>query len=71
MTISFTADPSLFASPRLAMLAVMVAITLIVYYRVGIAALRRYWINFDLLWAVALVGAGGIAMTGLLVAPAH
>jgi hypothetical protein len=55
----------------LAMLAVMAAVALVVYYRVGIAALQRYWINFDLLWTLALLGAGTLALTGLLVAPAH
>lgn len=34
------------------------ALALIVYYRVGIAVLRRAWFNFDLLWVGALVAAG-------------
>jgi hypothetical protein len=55
----------------LAMLVVMAGVAQLVYSRLGIAALRRYWINFDLLWAMAVLVAGVIALTGLLVAPAH
>jgi hypothetical protein len=55
----------------LAMLVVMAGIALAVYYRLGVAVLQRYWINFDLLWALALLGAGVIALTGLLIGPAH
>jgi hypothetical protein len=55
----------------LAMLAVMAAIALVVYHRLGVVVLQRYWINFDLLWVVALLMAGVIALTGLVVGPAH
>jgi len=34
----------------------------IVYYRVGLAFLRRGWINLDLLWAGSLVAAGVITL---------
>jgi hypothetical protein len=34
----------------------------IVYKRVGLAILRRSWINFDLIWAVALLVVGGAAL---------
>lgn len=40
------------------MLAAMLAAAAIVYYRVGLAFLRRGWVNLDLLWAGALVLAG-------------
>ena len=49
----------------LAMLAVATVIAIVVYDRVGLAFLRRGWINLDLLWALALVTAGAI----LLLAP--
>ena len=55
----------------LAMLAVMAAIALVVYHRLGVVVLQRYWINFDFLWVMALLLAGVIALTGLVVAPAH
>ena len=41
-----------------AMLAAMLVIALIVYKRVGLAFLRRGWLNVDLLWAAALILAG-------------
>lgn len=40
------------------MLAAMLAAAAIVYYRVGLAFLRRGWINLDLLWAGSLALAG-------------
>ena len=45
------------------MLAVMLTAATIVYYRVGLAFLRRGWINLDLLWAgsLALGGAATLA----------
>lgn len=48
-----------------AMLAVMLFIALIVYKKVGLAFLRRGWLNVDLLWAAALIIAG---LTTLLLA---
>jgi hypothetical protein len=39
-------------------LLVTAALALIVYYKVGIAILRRAWFNFDLLWVGALVAMG-------------
>ncbi len=42
----------------LAMLTVTGAIAVIVYKWLGLAFLRRGWINLDLLWTTALVGAG-------------
>lgn len=40
------------------MLATMLAAAAIVYYRIGVAFLRRGWINLDLLWAASLALAG-------------
>jgi hypothetical protein len=44
------------------MLGVMVVTAWIVYKRLGLAVLRQSWINFDLIWAVALLMVGGIAL---------
>jgi len=41
-----------------AMVAVMGAIALVVYERVGLAILRSAWINLDIIWSGALVAAG-------------
>ena len=45
-----------------AMFLVMAAAAWIVYRWVGLAVLRSHWINFDLLWAGALLITGGIAL---------
>jgi hypothetical protein len=42
----------------MAMLLVMLPIALVVYKKVGLAFLRRGWINVDLLWSCALILAG-------------
>ncbi len=42
----------------LAMLAATGLVAVVVFEWVGLAVLRRGWINLDLLWSVALVGAG-------------
>lgn len=44
----------------LAMLAAAGAAALVVYEWAGLAFLRRGWINIDLVWVVALIGAGVI-----------
>jgi uncharacterized membrane protein len=46
------------AAHTAAMLVVAGLIALIVYYKLGLALLRRAWFNLDWLWALALVGAG-------------
>jgi hypothetical protein len=46
----------------LAMFAVMVAVALMVYDRLGLTILKRTWFNVDLIWAGALVGAGVITL---------
>jgi hypothetical protein len=45
-----------------AMLAVATLIATVVYERVGLAFLRRGWINLDLLWALALMTAGAVLL---------
>jgi hypothetical protein len=41
-----------------AMVATMAAVALLVYERLGLAVLRRAWINLDAVWAAAFVVAG-------------
>ncbi|MFN2398629.1 MAG: hypothetical protein ABR543_08350 [Gemmatimonadaceae bacterium] len=49
-----------------AMLAVAGAIAVVVYEWVGLAFLRRGWINLDLLWAIALFAAGALLLVPAL-----
>ena len=49
-------------SSALAMFAVMGAIAVVVYEKLGVMILKRTWFNLDLLWAGALVGAGLITL---------
>jgi hypothetical protein len=51
----------------LAMLAVTGVVAVVVYKWVGLAFLRRGWINLDLLWTVALLATGAL----LLATPGH
>lgn len=46
----------------LAMLLVMFPIAMVVYKKVGLAFLRRGWINVDLFWAVALLLGGAATL---------
>ncbi|QCO06113.1 hypothetical protein [Azospirillum argentinense] len=41
-----------------AMLAVIAIMGLVIFETVGLGILRRGWVNFDLLWAGALIGTG-------------
>src|SRR6266480_1296502 len=41
-----------------AMLAVMAAVAVVVYEKVGLGILRRGWFNLDLGWSLVLVGSG-------------
>jgi hypothetical protein len=45
-----------------AMLAVIAAIAVAVYEWLGVAFLRRAWINLDLLWSGALMGSGALLL---------
>jgi hypothetical protein len=40
------------------MFLVMALIALVVYDRVGLRILRTAWVNLDMVWAAALIGAG-------------
>jgi hypothetical protein len=44
------------------MLATIAAIALVVYNFVGVAFLRRGWINLDLVWSAALVASGAVLL---------
>ena len=41
-----------------AMLFVMGAVAIVVYEKLGLAILRKAWVNLDLVWAVTIVAAG-------------
>ncbi|MCC7106076.1 MAG: hypothetical protein IT307_13110 [Chloroflexi bacterium] len=46
----------------IAMFSVMGVLALVVYEKVGLAMLRRAWLNLDRVWAGALIGAGAITI---------
>jgi hypothetical protein len=50
----------------LSMLVVMALIAWVVYKKFGLRILRSHWINFDLIWAGALIIVGAIALIGSL-----
>ena len=52
----------------LTMLVVMALIAWVVYKKFGLRILRSHWINFDLIWAGALLIVGTIALLGSFVA---
>ena len=56
------ADLAAVGAHTLAMFAVMAAVAVVVYERLGVMILKRTWFNVDLLWAGALVGAGVITL---------
>jgi hypothetical protein len=56
------ADIAAVAVHTIVMFAVMAAVALVVYDRLGLMMLKRTWFNVDLVWAGALVVAGGIAL---------
>jgi hypothetical protein len=43
-------------------LTVTAAVAMIVYQKVGLAVLRKAWFNLDLVWAVALIATGCVAL---------
>ena len=43
-------------------LTVTAAVALLVYQKFGLAMLRRSWLNLDLIWAIALVVTGFVAL---------
>ena len=59
---SVLSDLAIVGLHTLAMFAVMGAIAVVVYEKLGVMILKRTWFNVDLLWAGALVGAGVITL---------
>lgn len=55
----------------LSMLVVMALVAGIVYRKLGLKILRQSWINFDLIWAAALLVVGATALYYALAAPAN
>ena len=45
-----------------AMLAVIASVSLLVYHYVGLAFLRRGWVNLDLVWSAALTASGAVLL---------
>jgi len=56
------ADISAVGVHTAAMFAVMAAVALVVYEKLGVMILKRAWFNVDLLWAGTLVAAGVITL---------
>lgn len=50
----------------LGLVGAMALLAWLAYAVVGLAFLRRGWLNLDLLWSLALVGIGGAALAGIL-----
>ncbi|MGH7865201.1 MAG: hypothetical protein ACREQB_09435, partial [Candidatus Binataceae bacterium] len=46
----------------ISMLLVMGVVAVAVYQWIGLAILRSAWINLDLIWAIALIGAGALTL---------
>jgi hypothetical protein len=59
---TFVQDGAAVVVHTASLLVVMGAVALFVYDRLGLAVLRRAWINLDLVWGVAVVGAGVFTM---------
>jgi hypothetical protein len=55
----------------LSMLMVSAGVAIVVFRKLGLAVLRRSWINFDLIWAVALLVVGSIALYFALTSASH
>jgi len=57
-----TAEITAVAIHTAAMFLVMAAIAIVVFEKVGLAILRRAWVNLDLVWAVALIVTGALSL---------
>jgi len=60
--VPHVADPGFLVAAvgvhTLSLLAVAGVVAIIVYEKVGLALLRRAWVNLDLVWSLSLLGAG-------------
>lgn len=64
-TITYSQEAEMFLAVGIhtaAMFVVMGTVAWLVYKKLGLEVLRQSWINFDLLWAIALLIAGGVAL---------
>jgi hypothetical protein len=50
----------------LAMLLTMAGAAVLVHDRFSLARMQKLWVNFDLIWALSLVAAGGISLLAAL-----
>jgi hypothetical protein len=50
----------------MSMLVTMAAVAWIVYKKLGLMVLRKGWLNFDLIWAAALLVVGGLSLFSVL-----
>ena len=62
LVVAPTAEITAVVVHTAAMFLMMGAIAMVVYEKVGLAVLRRAWINLDLLWAVALIVTGVLSL---------
>ncbi|KYF76367.1 hypothetical protein BE17_36680 [Sorangium cellulosum] len=63
--LSLTSPPGYLAAVLVhtaAMMGAAAAVALVVYHKLGVAILRTAWFNLDRAWAVALIGAGVLAV---------
>ena len=61
-TATSTVEFAAVAVHTAAMFLVMGAIAIVVFEKVGLAILRRAWVNLDLIWAVALIVTGALSL---------
>ena len=65
--VTHIGDPGFFVAAvgthTLGLLVAAGAIAVIVYEKAGLALLRRAWVNLELVWSLALVGAGIATLT--------
>ncbi len=61
-SIQWTENMAAVLLHTLAMLLVMGAVAVLVYEKFGVGILRQAWVNLDLVWAAAFVGAGFITL---------
>jgi hypothetical protein len=53
----------------LGMFLTMAVVAWVVYTRLGLMVLRKGWVNFDLIWAAALILVGGLTLASSILQP--
>ncbi|MBV8343410.1 MAG: hypothetical protein JO190_00265 [Candidatus Eremiobacteraeota bacterium] len=61
-TAPYAAGAAMLAVHTLGYLATMTAVALVVYAKVGVSFLRTAWLNVDVIWAIALIVTGIVAL---------